>query len=186
MLHWLKQMVAGRPSRRAGSSLARRARPAVEALEERLVLSTFPNLLGDQFILTNSSGQGVGQMIVATETAKTGAFTGAFIAVGTHIGVFTNITGQITRPHGTNPVRYQIQFSGDGFGALPVSTDPKNFQEFEEFNHAVFVGQGQRQGKRATLAGSLEVKDHFFEIIGNRGFSPPDTDITQFVTAHTA
>jgi hypothetical protein len=172
MFPWLKEWVAGRDNRRAGGSSVRRVRPAVEALDARLVPSA-ANLLGDQFLLMDTTGATAGQLIIETESRKTGAVTGVFVSMIGTLSVSAQGTGRIE-----GSTHFQIQFSADAhFGSPSHGFLPS----LEGTEHVSLLGAGKGHGRKAFLSGSSQV----FEF-AQLGLRAGETDVTSQVSGHAS
>jgi hypothetical protein len=143
--HFLKRVFAG--LRQAGQAPAsatsgRRTCLAVECLEERLALSSFPNLTGDVFLFKSPANVEF-RVEVVRENQHTGAFAFAFFPSQTFPG-----TGQIGRPqHNLASITF--------LGSEVVR--PNRFGL--EIETASFSGSVKGERRQAVITGSFTLVD---------------------------
>ncbi len=146
MYSFLKRVSAG--LRRAGkapssSAPGRRSRPGVERLEERLALSSAPNLMGDVFLLQDSGGKTAGTLTIVAENRHTGVFMATFLdATNNRIGGMDIGGGQIGRPHNN---RASIMFVGNYSNGL--------------LHQSLLIGSVKGERHDAAITASLVVLD---------------------------
>jgi hypothetical protein len=100
MFTFLKNLVGGKSAARAAKPLTRQAKPQLEALDQRLLPSTIPNLQG---VTLHLDGPVVGsrQLQIVSETDR-GNGTGTFQAVCRNTNGLALVNGTITLKHAGN------------------------------------------------------------------------------------
>jgi hypothetical protein len=157
--NFMKGVFAGlRQAGKAPSSTTpvRRTCPAVESLEERLALSSFPNLMGDVFLLHDPTGKTIGKMTIVQENRQTGAFKGLFfdLTANNHLGTVAAGAGQIGRPKHN---RASITFDGGGQAGAPgVPFVPGEVQI------VMLTGLVKGERHQAAITASLTAQDLFW------------------------
>jgi hypothetical protein len=147
MYSFLKRVCAGlRRAGKAPSSPAPvwRCRPGVECLEERLALSSSPNLVGDVFVLKDPAGKAAGMLTITTEDTHTGVFTATFLDLTNNHdgGTDSNGGGKIGL---ANDNRASILFVGNHVGGL--------------IHQSLLIGSVKGERHDASIKGSLVVLD---------------------------
>jgi hypothetical protein len=113
----IRKAVCGK---RSVKRAAPRARPTVEALGERVMLTTIPNLTGDTIVLDGlASGRRTLKFDAVQDHGNgTGSFTALYLSpVGEAL-----VSGSITLRHvgngSTDPYHFQLEYGGVGFSFL--------------------------------------------------------------------
>jgi hypothetical protein len=119
MFTFLKKLVGGRSVARASKPLTRQAKPQLEALDQRLVLSTVPNLQG---VTLHLDGPVVGsrQLHILSET-DFGNGTGTFQGLCQNTYGVAFVSGTISLKHAGNgsvgnPSDFGLTYFGGGPG----------------------------------------------------------------------